>query len=147
MSLPPTTATDSGSPSERSATLASRVGLPRSRAHTIGSSQSAGTPRRFRFHAKRNVALFVQSAPSSIHLRLLPNDTFRQTGVTVGIAALGTLVPADVALGGDLQSYVDGLHHALIAGAVVAAAGAIATAWLLLHVRGPAEDEARMESV
>ena len=42
------------------------------------------------------------------------NDTFRQTGVAVGIAALGTLVPADAALGGDLQAYVDGLHHALI---------------------------------
>ena len=56
------------------------------------------------------------------------NDTFRQTGVAVGIAALGTLVPADAALGGDLQSYVDGLHHALIASATLAAAGAIATA-------------------
>ena len=70
------------------------------------------------------------------------NDTFRQTGVAVGIAALGTLVPADAALGGDLQSYVDGLHHALIVSAVVAAAGAIATAWLLLPLRRPAEAEA-----
>ena len=70
------------------------------------------------------------------------NDTFRQTGVAVGIAALGTLVPADAALGGDLQSYVDGLHHALIASAVVAAAGTIATAWLLLPLRRPAEAEA-----
>ncbi len=60
------------------------------------------------------------------------NDTFRQTGVAVGIAALGTLVPASAALGGDPQSYVDGLHHALIASAVIAGAGAIATAWLLL---------------
>src|SRR4029077_5750959 len=39
------------------------------------------------------------------------NDTFRQTGVAVGIAALGTLVPAGAALGGNPQSYVDGLHH------------------------------------
>ena len=70
------------------------------------------------------------------------NDTFRQTGVAVGIAALGTLVPADAALGGDLQSYVDGLHHALIASAVVAAAGTIATTWLLLPLRRPAEAEA-----
>src|SRR5438876_4787265 len=31
-----------------------------------------------------------------------------------GIAALGTLVPADAAPGGNLQSYVDGLHHALM---------------------------------
>ena len=60
------------------------------------------------------------------------NDTFRQTGVAVGIAALGTFVPADAALGGDLQSYVDGLHGALIACAAIAIVGAIATAWLLL---------------
>ncbi len=62
------------------------------------------------------------------------NDTFRQTGVAVGIAALGTFVPADAALGGDLQSYVDGLHNALIVCAVIALAGAIATAWLLLPI-------------
>jgi EmrB/QacA subfamily drug resistance transporter len=59
------------------------------------------------------------------------NDTFRQTGVAVGIAALGTLVPADAALGGDLQAYVDGLHHALIASAAIAGVGAVATGWLL----------------
>ena len=64
------------------------------------------------------------------------NDTFRQTGVAVGIAALGTLVPADAALGGDLQSYVDGLHHALIVERRRSrSSGAIATAWLLLPVR------------
>jgi EmrB/QacA subfamily drug resistance transporter len=62
------------------------------------------------------------------------NDTFRQAGVAVGIAALGTLVPADAALGGDLQSYVDGLHTALIVSAAIAAVGAIATAWLLIPV-------------
>ena len=69
------------------------------------------------------------------------NDTFRQTGVAVGIAALGTLVPADAALGGNLQSYVDGLHNALIVSAVIAALGAIATAWLLIpaHARDEAE--------
>ena len=66
------------------------------------------------------------------------NDTFRQAGVAVGIAALGTLMPAQV-LGGNLQAYVDGLHHALIAAAVLAAAGAAATMWLLVPVRRPAE--------
>ncbi len=75
------------------------------------------------------------------------NDTFRQTGVAVGIAALGTLVPADAALGGNLQSYVDGLHNALIASAVLAAAGAIATAWLLLGVSPSGEAEVAAESV
>ena len=68
------------------------------------------------------------------------NDTFRQTGVAVGIAALGTLVPAGSALArGDLQAYVDGLHHALIASSVVALVGAIATALLLIPVRSAAE--------
>jgi EmrB/QacA subfamily drug resistance transporter len=74
------------------------------------------------------------------------NDTFRQTGVAVGIAALGTLVPADAALGGNLQAYVDGLHHALIASAVLALAGAVATAWLLIPARAPAEAEPATET-
>jgi EmrB/QacA subfamily drug resistance transporter len=69
------------------------------------------------------------------------NDTFRQTGVAVGIAALGTLVPADAALGGDLQSYVDGLHTAMLAAAILAIGGAIATAWLLLPIGEPAEGD------
>ena len=66
------------------------------------------------------------------------NDTFRQTGVAVGIAGLGTFVPADAALGGDLHAYVDGLHNALIVCAVIALVGAIATAWLLIPERGRA---------
>ncbi len=74
------------------------------------------------------------------------NDTFRQAGVAVGIAALGTLVPADAALGGNLQSYVDGLHHALIVSAVLAGAGAAATAWLLVPVGSRAEAEAATEA-
>ena len=74
------------------------------------------------------------------------NDTFRQAGVAVGIAALGTLVPAGAALGGNLQAYVDGLHHALIASAVLAFAGAVATAWLLIPVTSPAEAEALTET-
>jgi EmrB/QacA subfamily drug resistance transporter len=74
------------------------------------------------------------------------NDTFRQAGVAVGIAALGTLVPANAALGGDLQSYVDGLHHALIAGAGIAAVGALATAWLLIPVGAPADGEVATET-
>jgi MFS family permease len=60
------------------------------------------------------------------------NNTFRQAGVAVGIAALGTLVPAEAALGGNPQSYVDGLHVALIAAAALAVVGAVATARLLI---------------
>ena len=69
------------------------------------------------------------------------NDTFRQTGVAVGIAALGTLVPAD-ALGGDPQAYVDGLHNALIVAAAIAAIAAIAMAWLLLPIGKRTQPEA-----
>jgi hypothetical protein len=92
---------------------------------------------------------------SALALRALPdeqsglaagaNDTFRQTGVAVGIAALGTLVPAGAALGGDPQAYVDGLHHALIAGAALALVGAVATAWLLVPAGSPAAAEAEAE--
>jgi EmrB/QacA subfamily drug resistance transporter len=74
------------------------------------------------------------------------NNTFRQTGVAVGIAALGTLVPAQAALGGSPQSYVDGLHHALIVAAVLAAVGAVATASLLLPAKrraGPSASSAQ----
>jgi EmrB/QacA subfamily drug resistance transporter len=74
------------------------------------------------------------------------NDTFRQTGVAVGIAALGTLVPANAALGGDLQSYVDGLHHALIASAAIALVGAVVTGWLLLPARSRTEAEVLVET-
>ena len=74
------------------------------------------------------------------------NDTFRQAGVAVGIAALGALVPAGAALGGNPQAYVDGLHHALIASAVLAFAGAVATAWLLIPATSPTEAEALTET-
>jgi EmrB/QacA subfamily drug resistance transporter len=60
------------------------------------------------------------------------NDTFRQAGIAVGVAALGALIPAEAAFGGGSpQEYVDGLHAALLAGAGLAAVGAIA-AWLLI---------------
>jgi EmrB/QacA subfamily drug resistance transporter len=84
-------------------------------------------------------------AASALALEALPheqsglasgaNDTFRQTGVAVGIAALGTLVPASAALGGDPQAYVDGFHTALIVAATLAGACATATAALLLGRR------------
>ena len=46
------------------------------------------------------------------------NDTFRQAGIAVGVAALGALIPAEAAFGGGSpQEYVDGLHAALWAGA------------------------------
>jgi EmrB/QacA subfamily drug resistance transporter len=60
------------------------------------------------------------------------NDAFRQTGIAVGVAAFGALVPAAAALGhGSPDAYVTGMHHAMYAGTVVAGAGAIASAALL----------------
>lgn len=60
------------------------------------------------------------------------NDTFRQGGIAIGIAALGTLVPAGATLGGNPAAYLAGFHHALIAATLIAAVCATATAVLLL---------------
>ena len=71
------------------------------------------------------------------------NDTFRQAGVAVGVAALGALVPAGAALGGGSPAkYVDGLHNALFAGAGLAAVAAVAAAVL---IRGEAHQPAMAE--
>lgn len=61
------------------------------------------------------------------------NDTFRQAGIAVGVAALGAMVPSDAVLGAtrDPAAYVDGLHTALLVGAAVALAAAVASAVLL----------------
>ena len=64
------------------------------------------------------------------------NDTFRQAGIAVGVAALGALVPAAEAFApGGAAAYVDGLKEALYAGAGLSLVGAIAVAAL---VRRPA---------
>jgi EmrB/QacA subfamily drug resistance transporter len=60
------------------------------------------------------------------------NDAFRMGGVAVGVAAFGALIPAEAALGhGSPESYVTGMHHAMIAGSALAAVGAIAAGALL----------------
>jgi EmrB/QacA subfamily drug resistance transporter len=56
------------------------------------------------------------------------NDTFRQAGIAIGVAALGALVPVHVT---DPAAFVTGLHHALLAGAALAAVSAVAVAVLL----------------
>jgi EmrB/QacA subfamily drug resistance transporter len=77
------------------------------------------------------------------------NDTFRQAGIAVGVAALGALIPAEAALGGgDPQAYVDGLHDAMLAGAGLAAVGALAAGLLISKRFGtaapaPADDQPR----
>ncbi len=69
------------------------------------------------------------------------NDTARQAGIAVGVAALGALIPAEAALGGGSASeYVAGLHDALYVGAVLAAAGAVASALLIAKRFGAAAE-------
>ncbi|HEY6758662.1 MAG TPA: MFS transporter [Baekduia sp.] len=61
------------------------------------------------------------------------NDTFRQAGIAVGVAALGALIPTGASLGAaDPQSFVDGLHDALWVCVALAGAGAVAS-WFLLR--------------
>jgi hypothetical protein len=60
------------------------------------------------------------------------NDTFRQAGIAVGVAALGALIPAKAALGtGSASSYVDGLHNALLVGAGFCVVAAVACVVLI----------------
>ena len=60
------------------------------------------------------------------------NDTFRQAGVAVGVALFGALIPGAAALGhGSPESFVGGMHKALIVGAALAAVGAVASARLI----------------
>jgi len=66
------------------------------------------------------------------------NDTFRNTGVALGVALFGALVPAAAAVGhGSPAAYVAGLHHALFLAAAVAAVGALASARLIGFARQP----------
>jgi EmrB/QacA subfamily drug resistance transporter len=62
------------------------------------------------------------------------NDTFRQAGIAVGVAALGAMIPTAALAHGDTTSYVGGLHNALAAGAGLAAVGAVAAAYLIRPV-------------
>src|SRR3954471_18887951 len=56
------------------------------------------------------------------------HDTFRQGGIALGVAVLGSLVPAAAALGqGDGAAFVHGFREATIVAAVLAGVGAIAS--------------------
>ena len=65
------------------------------------------------------------------------NDAFRQTGIAVGVAALGALLPAQSVLtGGSPERFVVGLHRALLVSAAIALVGA-AVAAVTLRTRRP----------
>ncbi len=85
---------------------------------------------------------FFNPALSAVALGSLPerhgglaagvNDTFRNTGIALGTAVFGALVPAAAAIGhGSGAAYVSGLRHALFLAAAVAAVGAVASARLI----------------
>jgi EmrB/QacA subfamily drug resistance transporter len=78
-------------------------------------------------------AVALNSAPQAMSgLAAGVNDTFRQAGIAVGVAAFGAMIPQGAGLGaGSPSEYVDGLHVALLAGAALAAAGAVAAAKLI----------------
>ncbi len=70
------------------------------------------------------------------------NDTFRQTGIAVGIAVLGAFIPASASLGhGVPSSYVHGFHNALILATVIAAVGAVMSWWLISVKRSATNEE------
>jgi EmrB/QacA subfamily drug resistance transporter len=72
------------------------------------------------------------------------NDAFRNVGITVGVAALGALIPAKSILGGgDAGAFVTGLHHALLVCAVLAGIGAVLS--LALIRRGATEADVAVE--
>jgi len=85
----------------------------------------------------------VNPSGSALALEALPpeqsglasgaSDTFRQTGVAVGIAWLGTYIPAGSAFLPDKTPYVDGMHNAFNAAAVFALVAAIGTGLLLIR--------------
>jgi EmrB/QacA subfamily drug resistance transporter len=82
----------------------------------------------------------VNTSLSGLALSILPerenglasgiHDMFRQGGIAVGVAALGVFIPL-TGIAADPAGYVDGLHDAMLAGALVAFAGAVAALVLI----------------
>jgi len=85
----------------------------------------------------------VNPAGSALALDALPpeqsglasgtSDTFRQAGVAVGIAWLGTFIPAGAPFVGSPVEFVDGLHKAFVAAAILALLAAVGTGLLLIR--------------
>jgi len=70
------------------------------------------------------------------------NDAFRQTGIAVGVAALGALMPAESVFSADPHDFVAGLDQALWVSAAIAAVGAVIAAWALRGGTGDAAGDA-----
>jgi EmrB/QacA subfamily drug resistance transporter len=78
-------------------------------------------------------AVALGSAPQEMSgLAAGVNDTFRQAGIAVGVALFGALIPGSAALGqGSAESFVSGMHTALVVGSVLAAVGGVACVKLI----------------
>lgn len=87
-------------------------------------------------------AVALGEAPAEqIGLAAGVNDVFRNLGIAVGVAGLGTLIPTMSLLQGNAAGYVTGFHHALIVAAVLAAIGAAASHRLIrTSTSAPAQD-------
>ena len=83
------------------------------------------------FNPVMSALVLAESAAERSGLAAGINDSFRQTGIAVGVAALGALVPAGSAFGVDPAGYVSGLHRALWVACAVAVVGAAAAARLI----------------
>ncbi|NDK91878.1 MFS transporter [Gordonia desulfuricans] len=70
------------------------------------------------------------------------NDVFRQSGIALGVAALGAFFPAQSVLhGGSPDEFVSGLHTALWVSFGIALAGALVVAATMRRARATTDDE------
>jgi len=74
------------------------------------------------------VAIALGSVPENVSgLAAGTNDAFRQGGMAMGVALFGAIVPSGAAFGdGTAADYINGMHNAVIVGAVLALVGAVA---------------------
>ena len=80
------------------------------------------------FNPALSAVALGEAPPELSGLAAGTNDSFRNIGIALGVAALGALVPSRSLLnGGDPARFVSGFHQALVASAVLAAAGAVAS--------------------
>jgi len=76
------------------------------------------------------------------------NDTFRNVGTAVGIAALGAMVQSHASIGaGSPEAFVTGYHHALIVGSIVAGVASGGVAVLLRRQRIPVDADRATEVI
>jgi EmrB/QacA subfamily drug resistance transporter len=82
------------------------------------------------FNPAVSTVVLRESTADNAGLAAGVHDTFRQGGIALGVAVLGSLVPAAGALG-DGTAFVDGLRHATIVATVLSGLGAVASAYLI----------------